>query len=194
MKKTLVLILAAAILATALAGCGSKKEVEFGAKVNKFINHAHTNADAIHTLCTVEAECMKKDRIGAEEQDQAYFDKCADEFAKKVARWSADGEDVSAYYLSVITKRCELVDQLYREIMNTNVKAENGDELKNAVQRLYNAHQKLLARSTTICGPADEFLDECDTLFFDDATQARVDAIDLLQPYYHKPGYAKLIN
>lgn len=193
-RSTTALLALILLLTTFLSGCGSKKEVEFGAKVHKFVNHAHINADAIHVLCTVEAECMKKDRIGAEEQDQAYFEKCADEFAKKVAKWSADGEDVSAYYLSVITKRCELVDQLYQEIMETNVKAENGDELKDAVQRLYDAHQKLLARSTTICGPADEFLDECDTLFFDDATQARIDAIDLLQPYYQKPGYAQLIN
>lgn len=194
MKRTIAFLLVLALIAACLSGCESKAEVEFGAKVHDFINLAHRNADAIYSLCTVEAECLRADQIGSEEQDQAYFDKCISEFNKKVNEWRLEGDDVSDYDLSLMTKRCELVDQAYQEIMSSNVKAENADELKDAVQRLYEAHQKLLARSTTICGPADNFQAECKALFIDDATGARVDAIDLLVPYYQKPGYAKLIN
>ena len=73
------------------------------------------------------------------------------------------------------------------------MKAENADDLKKTVQQLYEAHQKLLARSTTIYGPAEDFLNECSS-YFADASGAHSDAADLLQPYYQKPGFSKLIN
>ena len=67
------------------------------------------------------------------------------------------------------------------------------DELQAAVDQAYEAHQRLLALSTTLRGPADDFIKEASDLLTA-ASTARQDAIDLLQPYYQKPGYAKLIN
>ncbi len=182
MKKLLCFLLVLTILSAALSGCGNKKEIEFGAKVHHFLGLAMDNANDIMSLCAVEYEQLRDDGIGAEEQDDDYFDKCAARFRKETGT-----------NLDLLVQRCEEIDQEYQEIINMDVEAENAGTLKNAVKRLYQAHQKLLARSTVIYGPAEDFLNECSE-YFSDASKANSDAIDLLQPYYQKPGFAKLIN
>ena len=181
MKKTIAILLAAAILALCLSGCGSKKEVEFGANVSNFIGLTMENANDLLELCAVEYMQMQDDGIGAETFGEEYFSKCSNRFQK-------EGGD-----LAVIIDRCSKIDEQYQAIMASKAKAENADALKDAAQRIYEAHQKLLARSTNIYGPAEDFLNECSG-YFADASQAHADAVELLEPYHHKPGYSKLVN
>ena len=182
MKKTIAILLAAAILALCLSGCGNKKEVEFGAKVHNFIEQATDSASDILSLCVVEYQQLQDDGIGAEKMDSDYYKKCANRFT-----------DEGYGNMTTMLTNSNLVDQMYQEIMAMNVKAENADGLKDAVQRLYEAHQKLLARSTNIYGPAEDFLNECSG-YFADVSGAHSDAVDLLAPYNRKPGYVDLIN
>lgn len=180
MKKLLSVLLALAILA-GMTGCGNRQEIQFGADVSNFIGLTMKNVNDISDLCFAEYEQLQDDRIGTESLGEDYFNKCA-------ARFEQEGGS-----LDQLAQRCQEIDQAYKKIMAMDVKAENADGLKDAVQRIYEAHQKLLARSTTIYGPAEDFLNECSG-YFADASGAHSDAIDLLVPYHQKPGYNKLIN
>ena len=193
MKKTTAALLIIALFATCLSGCGSKAEVEFGASVNKFMNEVSINTGAIYPFCYFESERLRADGIGAEEMDEAYFNYCADAYAAQLSKAKLEGDDISDMSLQEMIDRANWVQEEYKRIKATKVKAENFDELQAAVDQAYEAHQRLLALSTTLRGPADDFLEEAGDLLIA-ASTARQDAIDLLQPYYQKPGYAKLIN
>ena len=180
MKKGIAILLALAILA-GLAGCGNRQEIQFGADVSNFISLTMKNVNDISGLCFAEYEQLQDDGIGAEALGEDYFNKCA-------ARFEQEGGS-----LDQLAQRCQEIDQTYEKIMTMNMKAENAEGLKDAVQRIYEAHQKLLARSTTIYGPAEDFLNEYSS-YFADASGAHSDAVELLQPYYQKTGFTKLIN
>ena len=191
MKKGIAILLALAILA-GMTGCGNKQEIEFGAKIYRFMQETSINAGAIHTLCYIESECLREDGIGAEEQNEEYFDHCIDRYNEWLTKWSSEGDDVSDNELAAIIDRANWIQEEYPKIMEMQVKAENREDLQDAVNRLYEAHQQLLAISTTLTGPADDFYKAADDAFTA-ATDARKDCIKLLEPYYQKPGYSKLI-
>ena len=191
--KPLAMLLAIAILVTSITGCSNKKEVEFGASVKKFMDEVSVNAGAIYPFCHFESERLRADGIGDEEMDEAYFNDCADAYAAQLLIDKSKGDDVSDLSLQEMTVRAAWIQEEYTKIKAINVKAENFDELQTAVDQAYEAHQRLLALSTTLRGPADDFLEEAGDLLTA-ASTARQDAIDLLQPYYQKSGFVQLIN
>ena len=193
MKKLTALLLIVALLTTGLSGCGSKAEVEFGASVNQFLRKANTNTNAIYIFCFYESERLRADGIGDEEMDEDYFNDCANAYAAELLIDKSKGDDVSDLSMQEMIDCANWVQEEYTKIKKLKVKAENFDELQAAVDRAYEAHQRILALSTTLHGPADDFLAKAKSILTD-ATTALQDGIDLLQPYYQKPGYAKLIN
>ncbi len=191
--KPLAMLLAIVILAISISGCSGKQEVEFGARVEKFISEVSINTGSIYPFCYFVSERLRADNVGAEEMDETYFNVCADEYAAYLRKAKLEGDDISGLSLQEMAERAAWIQEEYTKIKAINVKAENFDELQAAVDRAYEAHQRLLALSTTLRGPADGFAKEADDLLAA-ASAARQDAIDLLQPYYQKPGYVKLIN
>lgn len=163
MKKTLALILVATILATALAGCGSRKGEELASRVEHFTQVAFDNGCAMFNLCYIESKCLRDDGIGDEEMGEDYFNKCVARYNEQLEEWKREGDDVSEGYLDIMTERATWVQEEYRKIMELDLT----DEMKSAAQHAFEANQRLLILSTSIHGPADSFLDEAESAVSD---------------------------
>jgi bisphosphoglycerate-dependent phosphoglycerate mutase len=192
--KPLAMLLAIVILVTSITGCSSKKEVEFGASINNFIELITSNTSPLLNLCSIEADCMREDGVASGKQSKEYNKKCVSRYTSQLAKWELDGFDTSNDDVSDINERTKQIKDEYKRIKGLKTRnAENYTELMDAVTRAYDAHQKMVNLAANIYGPADKFYQDAQDAF-NDATIARSDILELLVPYYKKPGYAELIN
>ena len=191
MKRTITLILALALLAACLTGCGSKQEVQFGADV---FNFAYVTLDTVSDLedfTIAVADCLEEEGITGSINDEVFLGKCVYRYADLLQEWKADGYDVSGQSFDEITGRLPGILEQHEKISQSTVKAENGDELREAAERLFRAEQAMVNHVINIYGPADEYRNKALDIM-SEAADANSDIIELLQPYYQKPGFVQL--
>ena len=193
MKKTVILILTAALLAACFTGCSTSPEVQFGADCLRFARDAMDLTSDMEDFTTAIADCLKEDGITTQINDEGFFTKCVMHYESLLQEWKLDGWDIAGQSTTEITDRLPGIREQYEALSKNTVDAENGDELIDAVNRLYRAEQAMLNLIVNIYGPGETYHEQA-LQIWSDASKAHSDIIELTQPYYQKRGFINLAN
>jgi len=194
MKKTVILLLTLALLFACLAGCANKDEIQFGADCLRFAQEAMTATSNMFTFAYSIAECLEEENITIPvKNDMVFYGKCVQHHDLAMQQAKLEGDNVEGLATDEITASLPGIIEQYEAISGNKIDAENAVALRAAVVRLYQAEQDMIYHVTNISGPASSYRERAGKIL-DKAADARQEILDLLQPYYHKPGFAALAN
>ncbi len=157
MKKTIAILLAAAILALCLSGCGAGKKKAFKEDVNQLKEAAAVNVPLISVMLSYEEVYMDVNSIEDDQHVDEVTQHATSMYDNTLKQLKSEGTDVSDATIEKIGNRADAMDNLMKEISANSAGKDAFPDLYQAALKLHTTHTAMLGFMISPEGPADQF-------------------------------------
>ena len=164
MKKTIAFLLAAAILALCLSGCGAGKEKEFKEDVKKLKEAAAINVPLISVMLSYEQVYMDVNSIEDDQHVNEVTQHAISMYDNTLEQLKSEGKDVSEATIEKMGDRADAMDSLMKEISANSAGKDAFPDLYQAAIMLHTTHTAMLGFMIAPEGPADQFKKDYESL------------------------------